>query len=593
MNAVSASTRPPIADAAGLDRDGAGRLLAWILDSHLTALSHGDTGLDLGPTAAAFDAGAARLEGLSRLLWGAVPALVGGIRVPGLDRIVAGLAAGTDPAHPDYWGEPGGMDQRLVEMAAIAFLLREAPQVVTRRLGEPARHRLHAWLATIERARINPSNWRFFRVLVLDTLAAGGWAVDRRVLADELDFIDRQYVGAGWYKDGDAVGRFDHYNPFAFHFYGLLYARWHGEDDPVRSARFVARARAFALAYRSWFAPDGAGIAYGRSMTYRFGMAGFWGLMALAGHPDITPGQLRGLWARALGWWLDKPIFDAAGRLTVGYAYPNLLMSEFYNSAQSPLWALKAFAPLMLPATHPFWTEPAEPAPPAAPWAIAETRQIGWHAHGVAYLACPPPVPREVRRTADKYAKFAYSSHHGFGVEALDWIDSGFVGDNILALARDGGAFAFRDAVESATLADGTLTTVWSPFPGCRVITTQRHEFGGETRSHTIDSDTPLRLIATGHAVDLWQPPRPLDALFDTDAAADTAPLAQGETLFSDLTDLDGRLARRIVATAPNTNLIHPHATVPALAGRLPAGRSVVRTRLAAGLRRRLASAMP
>lgn len=34
-----------------------------------------------------------------------------------------------------------------------------------------------------------------------------------------------------------------------------------------------------------------------------------------------------------------------------------------YNSAQSPYWALKAFLPLALPASHPFWTSKEEAYP--------------------------------------------------------------------------------------------------------------------------------------------------------------------------------------------------------------------------------------
>jgi hypothetical protein len=42
----------------------------------------------------------------------------------------SGLAAGLDPEHPDYWGEVGPVDQRMVELAAIAFALYVAPDVL-------------------------------------------------------------------------------------------------------------------------------------------------------------------------------------------------------------------------------------------------------------------------------------------------------------------------------------------------------------------------------------------------------------------------------------------------------------------------------
>jgi len=500
-----------------------------------------------------------------------------------VEAIIEGLANGTDPDHPAYWGEAGDMDQRLVEMAALAVFLREQPEFLNRPMPQASRENLFRWLSRIQDARINPSNWRFFRILVIDALASLGWPVDRKALAEELDFIDSQYVGEGWYKDGAEVGRFDYYNPFAFHFYGLLYARWHAVDDPGRSARYIERARTFALSYRHWFAGNGSAIAYGRSMTYRFGAAGFWGLLAEVGHPELSAGKLRGLWSRSMRWWLGQPIFDAEGRLTVGYAYPNLLMSEFYNSAQSPLWALKAFAPLALPADHPFWSTEEEADAPPALHAVAVSRQITWRSNGVAYLIAPPPKHREIRHVADKYAKFAYSSHHGFCVESLDWISSGFAGDNLLAFSRDGITWSFRTEIDEAVLEDGELKTVWSPFPGCRVTTRQRPSDAGELRESTIEADFSLQVLATGHAADLWVPPRSLQQVIESAGPSEERPAAEGFTLFSDLRDLDGRLKRRVLPCAPNTNLVHPHSAVPALLGSIPASRSLMRTYLTAG----------
>lgn len=112
--------------------------------------------------------------------------------------------------------------------------------------------------------------------------------------------------------------------------------------------------RAFAPRYLDWFAADGAGLAFGRSLTYRFAQAAFFGAMAFAGEPGPGWGVLRGAWARQLRWWARRPIGNGDGTLSIGYAYPNLQMSEGYNSPASPYWALKAFLPLALPESHPF-----------------------------------------------------------------------------------------------------------------------------------------------------------------------------------------------------------------------------------------------
>lgn len=76
---------------------------------------------------------------------------------------------------------------------------------------------------------------------------------------------------------------------------------------------------------------------------------------------------MKGIVARHLDYWTKQPIFDNGGILTVGYTYPNLLMSETYNAPASPYWALKAFVFLALPDDHPFWQAEEESLPSLEP----------------------------------------------------------------------------------------------------------------------------------------------------------------------------------------------------------------------------------
>lgn len=86
-------------------------------------------------------------------------------------------------------------------------------------------------------------------------------------------------------------------------------------------------------------------------------------MAALAGEEVLPWPVLKGILARHLAWWLNQPIYDNAGVLTIGYAYPNLQMSETYNAPGSPYWALKSFAFLALPDNHPFWAADCAPCP--------------------------------------------------------------------------------------------------------------------------------------------------------------------------------------------------------------------------------------
>ncbi len=567
----------PIDANAPLDRSALKRLLDWIIDTHLADAIPGDAGLDIGPTQAHYDTRSAELEGLSRLFWGAAFAYKDGMRPASSDRLLEGLRTGSNPAHPSYWGDVGDNDQRAVEMAPLATALVENPELATM-LGQTGMNQLCQWLAGIQTVGIHANNWRFFRILTMKALHKVGWEIDHKILADELAFIDSQYRSGGWYGDNPAGIR-DYYNGFAFHFYGLLYARWCMEEDRERCLRFVERAREFALRYKYWFDDDGAHIAYGRSLTYRFATASFWPLLATFSHPDISLAEMRGLWSRSLSWWLHQPIFDGLGRLSIGYAYPNLLMSEFYNSPQSPLWAMKAFFPLALPDTHPFWLATPESCRYLDnEFVDADGLFLMQRRDGGAYMLPGAPVTHELRNTVDKYGKFAYSSRHGLCVEAGRWLGRGNLGDNILAFSPNEKDWYSRSAILDSSIANNELITWWSPLEGVTVETRQRFTEQGEQRVHIVDSQKALTFMASGHAVDGW---KRYGLSFDLPRTGE--PAAIGKTLYSDIADARGAWPRGLASTAPNTNMIFPQSVVPALSGRVPAGRTVIDTVLRYG----------
>lgn len=84
----------------------------------------------------------------------------------------------------------------------------------------------------------------------------------------------------------------------------------------------------FAKDFIHWFAPDGSALPYGRSLAYRFGQAAFWSAYVFAGCKGISLGVVKGILSRHLEWWSAQQITDRDGVLTVGYAYPNLIMQS-------------------------------------------------------------------------------------------------------------------------------------------------------------------------------------------------------------------------------------------------------------------------
>ena len=512
----------------------------------------------------------ARLELVSRLLWGLAPLTAGGGVYRGWQPIRDAITAGTDPGHPHYWGAPTDLDQRIVESAAIGFGLALCPGELWEPLDGEQRARLAAWLREAAHRRAHDNNWLLFATMVGLGLAAVGEPLEPELIDAVFERVDTFYRGEGWYADGGPGTALDHYGPWALHYYGLINARL-GGSDAIRAAAVVERARAFAPHYLSWFAADGAGLAFGRSMTYRFAQAAFFGALAYADEPGPDGwGVLRGAWARHLRWWARQPVLSGDGVLPIGYAYPNLQMSEVYNSPASPYWALKAFLPLALPEDHPFWTHPEEPAPRlAAARAHPQAGMIVRHdraGHATALAAAPGAPWSRHRHAAAKYAKFAYSTAFGFAVPtALVGLEAAAI-DSMLAFSEEGRYWRVRleNVSWSLSVEEPALTAVWSPWPDVEVETRLRFAGDWQIREHRVTTARPLHTAEGGFCVPLGE-----DA---TTQHTDTSALAVAKDRASGIRDLTGGRRPDVVRPDPNSHLLWPRTLLPVLRGELAPG---------------------
>ncbi|WP_420112250.1 DUF2264 domain-containing protein [Pseudactinotalea sp.] len=538
-------------------------------------LSPGRAAARLGGTGAHFDDDAAGLEGFARPLWGLVPLAAGGGDID-LDPVLAGIEAGADPASPEYWGEAVDRDQRLVEMAALGLGLALTPERFWDPLAPTSRDHLSRWLARINDVECNDNNWLFFRVLVnLGLDRVGSPLANPAGTEAALERLESFYLGDGWYADG-AVGRADHYVPWAFHFYGLIYARLAGERDPARAERFRERAALIAEDFAHWFDDDGAALPYGRSLTYRFAASAFWGALAFADVEALPWARTRGLYTRHLQWWRGRDV-DDRGVLPIGYAYPNLTMAEAYNSPGSPYWAAKAFLPLALAEDHPFWS--AVPAPSRrepvrtqkhAALILCDDRD-GGHVVGLA----GGQNADQFRHGPEKYDKFAYSTSFGVSVPASGYWLHEQAGDSTLLLSEDGVQWRGRRAPEDVKIDDGIVWSRWRAFDDVEVETWLWPQLPWQLRVHLIRTGRPLRTAEGAWALDRTgdRPPTSRGPEPTTPGSA-SATTAAG---FSGIRDLDGKRSGDVVRAAPNTNLIHPRTVIPTLLADLPAGTHVLR----------------
>lgn len=543
-------------------------LMHRLLDPLKPLYSPGGARLRIGGAGATYSPDAIELEAFSRPLWALVPFWAGGGRDAEFEDIYRrGLIAGTDPEDPEYWGGFADYDQRFVEMAAIACGLLFAPQVLWEPLTDCQRENVAAWLGGINRHVIPDCNWQFFRALVNLALRRHGMPYDAEKLAESLEKVETYYLGDGWYRDGASCQK-DYYISFALHYYGLVYAQVMAQEDPARCARFCRRAEQFSEDFICWFADDGAALPFGRSLAYRFGQAAFWAAAVFAGVGPYGPGTVKGILSRHFDYWLQKPIFDRDGVLTVGYGYQNLLMAERYNAPGSPYWGMKSFLILALPDDHPFWAAAVEPLPalPArkclAQADMLLTRRPGdvtAYVPGVCELYGHGHVP-------EKYAKFAYSTRFGFSVARSNYVLHEACPDSMLAFVPDGDDTVYVRKKSMAFTVDETAVTArWSPLPGVTVTTVVTPGGAGHTRRHTIESAVPCTVYDCGFAVRKFCPG------FAAGAGPDAAWVENGAEGCR-VTGQGPAAKGCLVGADPNTSLLWPNTEIPAMSYRIGAG---------------------
>ncbi len=513
------------------------------------------------------------LEGFSRLLWGLIPLHAGGGDFAEFSMVPRALVAGTDPAHPEYWGERAWPCQANVEMAAIGMGLALTPELVWEPLTARERANLTRWLLVINRVDLPPNNWQFFRILVNHGLRAVGAEHDPAVMESTFAQIEKMYVGGGWYTD-HVGGPGDYYVPFALHYYGLVYARLAEEHDATRAGIFRERAAEFAADFIHWHAADGSMVPYGRSLTYRFSQAAFWSAAAFAGIETFSPAVMKGLVLRHLRWWFRQPIFTETGLLTVGYRYPNLNIAEDYNAPGSPYWALKTFLVLALAEETPFWQAEEAVLPELEPVReIPEAAMIVCHDPGATHTLalCAGTVPVQYRHTPEKYGKFAYSTAFGFCVatEPKHLHARGF--DNALALSEDGVYWRVRDPLAAGKIRDGALECApWQAWPDVTVTSWVIPACAWHVRVHRVVTSRDLETAEGGFAIRNGQAEG--DELgFDSETSAHDAMAITSEAL-SGICELSGERTGEIARADANSNLLSASVVIPALRGRLAPG---------------------
>ncbi|KAF7546541.1 hypothetical protein G7046_g9270 [Stylonectria norvegica] len=428
-----------------------------------------------------YDETAAQIEGFARPIWVVGSLLMSGDPSEELTaKFITGLENGTDPYHEEYWGDIGDFDQRMVETETISYALLASPRErIWDRLSPQSRSNIAKWFVQLNGKELPRVNWLWFRVftnLVLRRFCDMDTEEIRTQMEIDLKELDTFYLENGWSSDGkwrspdlddkefellQETGKVHNIKPdrcadfysgsFAIQFSQLLFLRVAGDLDPVRTENYRQQARDFGSQIWRYFDAQGAVIPFGRSLIYRFACGAFFSALALAKVPDMpkpldTPGAMKGFILRHLRWWArnSSDTFHSDGTLNFGWIYPNMYLTEDYNSPQSAYWALKAFIAIGLPADNPFWAEP-EPSYPKVDSCSSITlcrapRQIICNRPGSHHflLSSSQFTSLQWKGGLAKYGKFAYSSAFGFSVPTGQASLQQLAPDNMLAFSKDG-----------------------------------------------------------------------------------------------------------------------------------------------------------
>ncbi len=547
------------------------RAAVSMLEPLIPLLSPGKARLHLGETGAVYSPETAEIEAFARPLWAIIPMLAGKCEsvYPIWEHWKQGIINGTDPAHPEYWGDVPFCEQRLVEMAVFGTGMLLAPDSFFFSLPEYAQDNLCRWLDWINKNKMPDNNWTFFRVLVNMGFKTCGRKYNEKRLKTDLKMIEKHYDGDGWYIDcGQQI---DYYTPWAFHYYGLIYAKMCGG---TYSAEYMERAELFAADFAEWFDESGEGIPYGRSLIYRFAQSAFFSAMAFAEVETdrVNYGVMKHILLGNLRKWLSLPIFTRDGVLTIGYHYPNLIMAEGYNAPGSPYWAMKVFLVLALGEDHPFW-KAEECKYAVSPLAVqphmrhiisrdsANTHVISFPAGNVCHEHTHPEA---------KYEKFAYSTLFGFSVPKSGIYLHNIANDSMLAFSEDGVFWHKRFDTAEYEICSDHVRSVWQPFDGVKVETRIYPKCEWHIRIHRIKSERKLIAAEGGFAVDIKDDDRKKIVQSKTEASVTAS---WGSSL---IRAVKGYRKAEMSYTEPNTNLFNPRTRIPMLYADIPVGETTL-----------------
>lgn len=407
---------------------------------------------------------------------------------------LAGLCIGIYFARKQLW-EPFSQEEKdwiarqIYEMAVTAFD--------------------HSW----------PNNHYWFPLFAVTVLKRLGYCFERTedMLSEGLSFLDRLYIGNGWYKDGE-FGRFDYYEAWSLHLYPLLWtliADDTFEGYEMRRKSYIERTNQFLEFYPFWFDEKGANVPFGRSLSYRFAACALCPAAVLAGC-SIEPELAGRLTCMNIDFFRTHYRGEETDILEEGYLYHSSSVVEGYTSDGGAYWCCKAFLALFIPEEHSFWnTENVKiPAEHSSYLAVPGNENIHMLFEGndgmvtmynnTAQYYHQGMMTHKFGDVRSWYSKFAYHSAGGFGCSCSD----NLAFDNMISLMTpDHSMSSHRLGFTDLGYADGALHSVHVPFANDPQTTVESWVIplgGAHVRVHRVELSQPYYVREGGFSLGRW-----------------------------------------------------------------------------------------
>ncbi len=384
-----------------------------------------------------------------------------------------GMINGTNPNHPEYWGEIYEKHQYMVEAASMAIGLFFTKHLIWNNLNKHEQEQIGDWFRMILRLPFEDKNWILFNVIINSFLKS----VEQEYYQDQIDFYlkryDSYYEAEGWYRDGYGP-QFDYYNPWALHFYPHL---WSEIDPDIKSPdlveKFEYRSKIFLEKFKYLFSSTASHPAFGRSIIYRCAVIAAPIMGTLKGFSPLTPGETRRLASQSIKYFYERNFFAKDGSIPLGWTGEFLPIAEKYSGPASPLWLNKAFAALLIPSDHPFWNDPEEKLPVEkadytvsikTPGFLLNGHKDSGHVQLVnqgSDSSVNGPTDWKTPASDYHYFKFSYSSHffHDIGPT-----EDGLICGNMISLYEEKRGFSHRDRVYPLYADDKVVASFHYPY---------------------------------------------------------------------------------------------------------------------------------